>query len=194
MDAVELIRTLGYVGIFGVIFAETGLLVGFFLPGDTLLVAVGVLSARGVLNIWLVLPLIVLAAVTGNMLGYALARRFGRPMLTRASASHARRQRLQRAELLFQRHGAPTVVLARFVPFARTFVPVVAGLGAMRFPRFMLFNVIGALLWVVGMVLAGYFLGDLAARSERYLAPATLALVAIPVIVILLWRKPWRHW
>ena len=193
MDAEALIRTLGYIGIFGVIFAETGLLFGFFLPGDTLLIAGGVLASRGVLNLWLLLPLIVFAAVAGNMAGYGLGQRFGRPVLTRASGTQARSARIMRAEALFHRHGAPTVILARFVPFARTFVPLVAGIGRMHFYRFMLFNIIGALLWVVSMVLAGYFLGDLAPQIVHYFASVTIGLVVVAILLVVLWRKPWRH-
>jgi membrane-associated protein len=193
VDTEGLISTLGYVGIFGVIFAETGLLFGFFLPGDTILIAGGVLAARGVLNLWILLPLIVFAAVIGNMVGYGLGQRFGRPVLRRASGTETRRVRISHAEALFQRHGAPTLVLARFVPFARTFVPLVAGIGRMHFYRFMLFNIIGALLWVVSMVLAGYFLGDLAPKVLHYFASATIAVVAIALLLIVLWRKPWRH-
>jgi membrane-associated protein len=193
VDAESLIRTLGYLGIFGVIFAETGLLFGLFLPGDTLLIAGGVLAARGVLNIWLLLPLIIFAAVAGNMAGYGLGQRFGRPMLARASGKQTRRARIRGAEALFQRHGAPTVILARFVPFARTFVPLVAGVGRMRFYRFMLFNIIGAVLWVTTMVLAGYFLGDLAPRIEHVFAPTIIGAVVVVVLLVVIWRKPWRH-
>ncbi len=155
---------LGPVGlllVMAVVFIETGLLVGFFLPGDSLLFTAGVLCASGGLGVpfWLVALGVFLAASAGDQVGYLIGRRLGPRVFTRPDSRLFSQRRADLARQFFARHGPRAVVLARFIPIVRTFTPVVAGVGAMPYPRFLAYNVIGALGWGVGVLSAGYFLG-----------------------------------
>jgi len=188
-DLESLIQTVGYVGLFAIIFAETGLLVGFFLPGDSLLFTAGFLASQDYLNIWLLIPVCFVAAVTGDAVGYAFGNRVGRGLFRRPESRIFKPGHLLRAEAFFERHGGKAVVLARFLPIVRTFVPIVAGVGAMRYPRFALFNVTGAVLWAIGLPLAGYFLGSAVPSVDRYLLP----IVAL-IIVVSVAPTAWHVW
>lgn len=183
-DVVGLVRTAGYIGVFAIIFAETGLLVGFFLPGDSLLFTAGFLASQGILEIWVLVPLCFIAAVAGDTVGYAIGLRFGRNLFNRPESLLFKRENLLRAESFFHRHGGKTVVLARFVPFIRTFAPVVAGVGAMRYRAFALYNLAGGLLWAACMTLSGYFLGSRIPQRQfdRLLIPIVLALALLSVL------------
>ena len=155
----EIIRWGGYIGLFLIIFSETGLLVGFFLPGDSLLVTAGLFAARGELDIVLLNVILLAAAVTGNATGYYIGSKAGHALYNRAQSRLFRRDHLIKTREFYEKYGAITIVLAQFMPFARTFAPVVAGIAEMPYRRFALFNVIGAIAWVPGMTLTGYFLG-----------------------------------
>ena len=155
----EIIRWGGYIGLFLIIFSETGLLVGFFLPGDSLLVTAGLFAARGELDIVLLNVVLLAAAVTGNATGYYIGSKAGHALYNRAQSRLFRRDHLIKTREFYEKYGAITIVLAQFMPFARTFAPVVAGIAEMPYRRFALFNVIGATAWVPGMTLTGYFLG-----------------------------------
>ncbi len=191
IDLVTLVRTAGYVGLFAIIFAETGLLIGFFLPGDSLLFTAGLLASQGALDIRALVPLCFVAAVAGDAVGYAFGRRVGRRLYARRESRLFRRQDLLRAEAFFARHGGKAVVLARFIPIVRTFTPIVAGMGAMPYRHFALFNILGGLLWAVGVTLGGYFLGNAIPGADRYLLPIAVAIVAVSVLpgVLHLWRE-----
>lgn len=174
----------------GIVFAETGLLLGFFLPGDSLLFTLGVLAAGGVLHLplWVVGVGLLLAAVAGDQVGYLLGRRLGPRVLERRdsrwfSAAHA-----ERAQAFFARHGSRAVVLARFLPVVRTFTPVVAGVAAMPRRRFTAYNVVGALVWTVGLLATGFFLGGvpLVAAHVELVAIAMVALSLVPAGIGLL--------
>jgi len=155
----EIIRWGGYAGLFLIIFSETGLLVGFFLPGDSLLVTAGLFAARGELDIVLLNVLLLTAAVTGNATGFYIGSKAGHALYNRPQSRLFRRDHLIKTREFYEKYGAITIVLAQFMPFARTFAPVVAGIAEMPYRRFALFNVIGAVAWVPGMTLTGYFLG-----------------------------------
>jgi membrane-associated protein len=190
VDTTSLILTVGYLGIAAIIFAESGLLFGFLLPGDTLLLTAGLLASQGELQIGLLVLHCFVAAVTGDAVGYVIGRRFGRRLFEREDSLLFRRRRLIQAEQFFERHGGTAVVLARFVPVVRTLTPVVAGMGAMSYPRFAAFNAVGALTWTVGVTLAGYFLGSTVPGIDRYLLPTLLLLAVVTVLVgaVHLWR------
>ena len=190
-DLKNLITTVGYVGLFAIIFAETGLLIGFFLPGDSLLFTAGFLASQGYLEIWLLVPLCFVAAVVGDAVGYAFGNRVGRALFLRRESRWFRPEHLHRAEVFFERHGGKAVVLARFLPVVRTFVPIVAGVGAMRYPRFAAFNVVGGVLWAIGLPCAGYFLGSAIPSVDRYLIPIILAIVAVSIAptAVHVWRE-----
>jgi membrane-associated protein len=155
----ELIRLVGLAGIVFIIFAETGLMVGFFLPGDSLLVTAGLFAARGDLPIGWMIPCLMAAAVCGNATGYFIGHRAGVALYSRPNSLLFRREHLIRTHEFYERHGGKTIILAQFVPIVRTFAPVVAGAARMTYRRFASFNVIGAILWINSMTLTGYFLG-----------------------------------
>ena len=158
-DLEGLIRWGGYVVLTVIIFAETGLLVGFFLPGDSLLVTAGLLSAHGLLDVYMLGAILSVAAVTGDSLGYAIGKAAGPKIFTREQSIFFNRKHLQRAHAFYEKHGGKTIVLARFMPIIRTFAPVVAGVAEMHYRTFVLYNVIGGLAWVWGMLFTGFFLG-----------------------------------
>ena len=163
-----LIRWGGYTVLVAVVFAETGLLAGFFLPGDSLLVTAGLVAAMdGVLNIWALILVLSLAAILGDSTGYAIGYHLGPRLFSREDSRFFRRDHLVRTQRFYEQYGAKTIVLARFVPIVRTFAPTVAGVGKMRYPRFLVFNIAGGLGWVASMTLAGYWLGRLVPNIER---------------------------
>ncbi len=186
IDPLELIRTFGYIGMFGIIFAETGLLVGFFLPGDTLLFTAGFLASQGKLNIWILFPICLFAAIVGNSVGYAIGLKAGSALFRRKNSTFFDPEHLHRASAFFDRHGGKAVVLARFVPVARTFVPVVAGAGRMQYSRFTLYNVAGAIPWTIGVTILGFFLGHMIPNIDRYLLPIVLCAVLVSAAPTLL--------
>lgn len=190
-DLEQLIRAVGYIGLFIIVFAETGLLVGFFLPGDSLLFTAGFLASQGYLDIWILVPVLFVAAVSGDAVGYAFGNRVGRGLFKRPESRFFKPKYLLQAEAFFQRHGGKAVVLARFVPLARTFVPIVAGIGAMRYRRFVVFNVVGAILWAIGLPLAGYFLGTMIPNVDTYLLPIIIVIILVSIApsAIHIWRE-----
>lgn len=191
VDLEHFIRTVGYIGMLIIIFAETGLLIGFFLPGDSLLFTAGFIAAQGYLDILPLLGVSFVGAVAGDATGYAIGRTYGRRLFNRPDSRWFKREYLERAEGFFENHGGKAVILARFIPIVRTFVPMVTGMGAMHYPRFACFNVIGALLWAVGITLAGYFLGNVIPDIDAYLLPIIFFIVAISLLppAIHLWRE-----
>jgi membrane-associated protein len=189
IDLPTLIRAAGYLGIAAIIFAETGLLVGFFLPGDSLLFTAGFLASQGMLQIGPLAAICFTAAVAGDSAGYAIGYRVGRCLYDRPDSRLFRREYLRRAEAFFARHGGTAVVLARFIPVVRTFSPVVVGAGAMPYREFVGYNVLGGLLWAVGVALAGYCLGSAIPGVDRYLLPIIAVIVVLSVLPAL-----WHWW
>jgi len=193
-DVVSLVKTFGYFGIFGIVFAESGLMVGFFFPGDSLLFTAGVLASANFLNIWILTPLIFLAAVLGDNIGYFLGREAGEKLFERESSFFFRRSHAVKAKEFFSEHGSSAVVLARFVPVMRTFVPVIAGIGRMEYKKFFFFDLIGGLLWGVGLTLIGFFLGNIIPDVDRYLLPIVGVIVTVSLLpVIKVWYSAWKQ-
>jgi membrane-associated protein len=155
----DLIRWGGYLVLVAIVFAETGLLIGAFLPGDSLLITAGLVAAAGGLDIWWLNALLILAAIVGDTVGYAIGYRTGPRLFRREDSRWFSRRHLVRTHQFYERHGGKTIVIARFVPIIRTFAPVVAGVGQMRYRRFLAYNVLGGIGWVVSMTWAGYGLG-----------------------------------
>lgn len=184
-----LIITVGYIGLFFIVFAESGLLIGFFLPGDSLLFTAGFLASQEILNIAVLLPLNFLAAVLGDSAGYAFGRGVGPRIFKRDNSLLFNKEHLERARRFYERHGGKAIVLARFMPVVRTFAPILAGVGRMRYSAFLFYNIIGALVWAVGITSLGYFLGNVLPNAERYFLPLVLAIILLsflpPVIHIL---------
>jgi membrane-associated protein len=161
-DVETLVRVGGLTAMTVIVFAETGLMVGFFLPGDSLLVTAGVFAAAGKLNIWTLNILLAAAAIVGDTVGYWVGRQAGPALFKRPKSRFFHPEHLRRAHDFYEKHGGKTIILARFMPIVRTFAPVVAGMGRMNYRRFVSFNVFGGLLWVLSMTLIGYFLGHFA--------------------------------
>lgn len=181
-DLNHFIETIGYIGIFLIIFAETGLLIGFFLPGDSLLFTAGFLASQDILNIWILVPVCVIAAILGDATGYQIGKRYGRGLFQKPESRLFKPKNLLLAEEFFQKHGGRAIVLARFIPFARTFVPVIAGISYMPYRHFGSYNVIGAVLWGAGVTLLGYFLGHAIPSVDTYLLPVIALILFISIL------------
>ena len=174
----------GYVGLTAIIFSETGLLVGFFLPGDSLLVTAGLLASQSQfgLNMWLLGVLLTVAAIAGNSLGYAIGRYTGPRLFTRDDSLLFKKKHLYRAQAFYERHGGKTLIIARFMPIVRTFVPVVAGLGAMKFRSYTAYNVLGGVLWIWSMLFIGYFLGRMVPGIENHITKVILVVIFVSLL------------
>lgn len=184
LDPTHLISTFGPLGIVLVVFAESGLLIGFFLPGDSLLFTTGLLVAHGQYlsqPLWLVCLLVVTAAVAGDQVGYLFGRRVGPTLFNRPESRLFKRENVSKAGAFFERHGPKAIVLARFVPIVRTFTPIVAGAGRMNYRVFALYNLIGGLLWGGGVTVLGYYLGRIAFVREHI----ELILVGVVLVSVL---------
>ncbi len=184
IDPQQLIRSFGTIGLFLIIFAESGLLIGFFLPGDSLLFTAGLFAARGDLNIVVVLIGCFLAAVIGDQVGYAFGRKVGPSIFSRPNSRLFKQSHIQRADEFFEEHGAKTIVLARFVPVVRTFAPILAGVGSMKYRTFLVYNLIGGFLWAIGVTSLGYLLGDQigADNIDKYLLPIIFVIIVISIL------------
>jgi membrane-associated protein len=181
----EVIQNYGawtYLILAAIVFLETGVVATPFLPGDSLLFAAGTFAALGSLDLALLLVLLTAAAILGDTLNYWIGRKVG-PRVFHENVRYLKREHLERTRRFYERHGGKTIVLARFVPIVRTFAPFVAGIGAMSYPRFLAYNVLGGVLWVVGFVLAGYFFGNLPVVKENF-SLAILAIVLLSVTPI----------
>lgn len=189
-DIAEIIRWGGYGVLFAIVFAETGLLVGFFLPGDSLLVTAGLLAAvEGMFNIGLLNLLLCLAAILGDSTGYLIGRQIGPKIFTKENSIFFHKDHLLRAQKFYEKYGSKTIVLARFVPIVRTFAPTVAGVGKMDYRKFVFYNIVGGIGWVLSMTLTGYFLGRSIPDVEKKLHWIILIVIFISLIPIM---KEWR--
>ncbi len=188
MDLVNpdhLITTFGTIGIILVVFAESGLMFGFFLPGDSLLITAGVFAAKGDLNLPVILVGVFLAAVLGDQVGYAFGHKVGPALFGRPDSRLFKKKHLEKAQAYFDDKGPRTIVLARFVPIVRTFAPIVAGMSDMPYRTFATYNVLGGLLWGVGVTLIGYALGE-AVDIDKYLLPIIACLIAASFVPVVL--------
>jgi membrane-associated protein len=184
----KLIEAFGTIGLFAVIFAESGLFFGFFLPGDSLLFTAGVLCAKADSPLWplpVVLVGVALAAILGDQVGYVFGRRVGPAIFRRPDSRLFKQAHIEKAQTYFEEHGPKTILLARFVPIVRTFAPIVAGVGRMEYRTFVTYNVVGGLLWGVGITTLGYLLGE-AVDIDKYLLPVIAVIVLVSVIPVLL--------
>ncbi len=181
-NLITLITAAGYVGITLVVFAESGLLIGFFLPGDSLLFTAGLLASKGHLSILLLLPLCFIAAVVGDSTGYAFGKKLGPKIFTRDESLFFKRAYVEKTRAFFAKYGDKAVVLARFMPVVRTFVPVFAGVGEMSYVRFLAYNVIGGALWVSSMLGLGYILGETIPDIDRYVFPIIIVIILASIL------------
>lgn len=177
-----IVESVGYVGLFLIIFAESGLLIGFFLPGDSLLFTAGLLASQGLLNIYILIIGCFLAAVIGDSVGYAFGYKFGPRIFSRPQSFFFNPRHADRARIFFEEHGGKTIILARFIPIIRTFAPVLAGVGHMSYRLFIFYNLTGGFIWAVGVTFLGYFLGSIIPNIDAYLLPIILVIVFTSVL------------
>ncbi len=180
-DLPELIRAIGYLGLFGIIFAETGLLIGFFLPGDSLLFTAGILAAEGYLDISILLIVLAGAAIIGDSIGYTIGRQLGPKIFSKDESLLFNKKHITRAQDFFHKHGPKTIILARFVPIIRTFAPTIAGVGKMNYAKFLAYNIAGGLLWVFTLTVLGYYLGLKIDNIDKYILPIVGVIILISI-------------
>lgn len=182
LDLVEIVKSFGYLGLFAIIFAESGLFFGAFLPGDSLLFTAGFLASQEVLNIYFLMPLLFAAAVLGDSVGFTFGQRFGKKLFSKEDSIFFHKKHLIRAKDFYDKHGGKTVTIGRFLPIIRTFAPIVAGMADMPYRKFLLYNFLGAFIWAVCIPLAGYFLGSLVPNVDKYLLPIVGLIIIVSVM------------
>lgn len=183
-NLVEGIIAFGYIAIFITVFAESGFLFGFFLPGESLLFTVGILASQGFFNIWIMIGLTIVAAISGDSLGYWTGKYFGPRLFNRPDSWLFKKDFVTKTERFYQKYGAKTIILARFVPIVRTFAPVLAGVGKMEYKVFVRNNVVGGILWAGGVLLLSYYIGSWIPGIEKYLSYIIVAIIFTSVIPI----------
>ena len=186
LDPLAIIKTGSYIGLTFLVFAESGLLVGIFLPGDSLLFAAGLLAASGFFNVGALIMLVVVAAIVGDSVGYWFGSEVGEMLFKRQDSRFFKQEYLKRTERFYEKYGGRAIVLARFVPIVRTLAPILAGISSMPYRTFLSYNIIGGLVWGVGMISLGYFLGSVIPNSEKYVLPLSLVIILISFLPILL--------
>lgn len=180
-NLVSILETLGYAGLFFIVLAESGLFIGFFLPGDSLLFTAGFLASQNILNIYTIVLLAVPAAIIGDNIGYAFGSKAGPKIFKKENGLLFNKNNILRSQKFFERHGNKTIILARFMPIVRTFAPILAGVGKMRYQNFIAYNIIGAVIWAAGIPAAGYYLGKTIPNIDKYILPVIAVIVLISV-------------
>lgn len=181
-DLVELIKTAGYFGVWAIVFLESGLLVGFFFPGDSLLFTAGFLASQGYLDITILIIGCFIAAVTGDSIGYFIGDKMGPKLFTKENSFLFNKKYLLKAQKFYEKHGGKTIVLARFVPVIRAFAPVVAGAGKMDYKKFVTYNLVGGALWAIGVTFAGFYLGSMIPDVDKYLLPIVGLIIVASIL------------
>jgi len=194
-DLMLLVQTFGYPGIFLAIFAESGLFFGFFLPGASLLFTAGLLASQGFFNPFILIPGVTIAAILGDSAGFWFGRKVGYRLFLRPDSRFFKHEHLQRAEVFYEKYGSRMILFARFVPVVRTFAPIIAGVANMRYRIFLIYNVLGALLWASGVTSFAYFLGRKIPGVEKYLSLIIIAIIIVSSIPLALeaWRAHKNH-
>ncbi len=187
-DILTLVQIIGYPGIFAIIFMESGVLIGVFFPGASLLFATGVLAATGIFNIWILVPGLIIAAVAGDSIGYWFGAKVGPALFKRPDSRFFKQEYLTQTRIFFEKYGPRTIVVARFVPIVRTFAPILAGVGQMSYRTLLFYNILGAFLWAGGVTLLGYTLGKSVPDAEKYVLPVVLVIIGLTFIPVFM------HW
>ena len=203
LDPIFLIKTFGTIGIFAMVFAESGLFFGFFLPGDSLLFSAGLLAASGYLNIWYLVVGCAIFAILGDAVGYWFGRKVGYKIFFLAEGESASggklnsfffsKKNIDKTKLFFERHGKKAILFARFVPIVRTFTPILAGVGKMDYKSFSFYNASGGILWSVSIILLGYFLGGLFPSLQEYMLLLAVIIIVISFLPMLSFLKKNRQ-
>jgi membrane-associated protein len=178
-NLIDTIKSLGYIGASLMIFTESGLFFGFFFPGDSLLFTAGLLASQGFFNIYVLTTLLVTAAILGDIVGYWFGKKLGSTLLVREDTFFLRKAHIKKAQLFYEKYGPKAVVLGRFMPVVRTFVPILAGVAKMEYSTFMKYNFVGGFIWIIGLTVAGYVLGRSVEDIDTYLLPIILFIIFI---------------
>jgi membrane-associated protein len=186
LDPMAMLQTGSYAGLAFLIFAESGLFIGIFLPGDSLLFAAGLVAASGFFILGPLMIVVVLAAIAGDSVGYWFGSEVGDHLFKRADSRFFKQEYVKRTEKFYQKYGGRAVVLARFVPIVRTIAPILAGVSSMKYRVFLAYNMLGGILWGAGMLSIGYFLGSIIPNSEKYVLPLSLIIVVLSFLPIIL--------
>ncbi|HUD21032.1 MAG TPA: VTT domain-containing protein [Candidatus Saccharimonadales bacterium] len=192
IDLIGLVKGFGLILVYAMIFIESGLFFGFFFPGDSLLFTAGLLASQHVFSVWGLVIGSTIAAIIGVNVGYHFGKVFGPRIFNREESIFFHKKNIQRAEDFYKKYGAFTIILARFTPFVRTFAPIFAGIGHMNYRVFMIYNIIGALLWVFGVSFAGYFLGQIVPNIDKYILPIIALIIVLSIIPALV--KIWSEY
>lgn len=182
LGLMHLVPLIGYPGLFAVAFLESGVFFGFFLPGSSMLFTAGLLATRGYFNVWMLIPLLTIAAALGDSTGYWFGNHVGVRLFLRPNSRFFKHEHLEQAKNFYDKHGVRTIFFARFVPIVRTFVPIVAGVVGMRYRTFFTYNILGALGWAAGVTFLGYYLGEKVPFIQHYLTPIILVIIVASFI------------
>lgn len=191
IDLVPIVQIIGYPGIFTIIFLESGVFFGFFLPGASLLFTAGLLASQGFFNPWILVPGVLIAAIAGDNTGYWFGKKYGIKLFLRPDSRFFKHEHLHRAKVFYDRFGSRTILIARFIPIIRTFAPIIAGIVQMKYRTFVIYNVIGATVWAGGVTSAAYFLGTRIPGIEDYLGYIVLGIITVTCIPVCIdiWRN-----
>ncbi|MFA5934378.1 MAG: VTT domain-containing protein [Candidatus Paceibacterota bacterium] len=184
LDPMTIIKTVGLLGVFFIVFAESGLFFGFFLPGDSLLFTAGFLASQNFLNINFLFWGSFICAILGDSVGYWFGRKVGPKIFNKEDSIFFQKKHIERAQNFYNKHGNKTIFLARFIPIIRTFAPIVAGIGNMNYKNFVTYNIVGAFVWSFSTVFSGYFLGQIIPGVDKYLLPIILVIIVISFLPI----------
>ncbi|MES3031492.1 MAG: VTT domain-containing protein [Patescibacteria group bacterium] len=182
LDPLTIIKAVGLFGVVAIIFAESGLFFGFFLPGDSLLFTAGFLASQNFISIWWLLILCFIAAVAGDTVGYWFGRKTGPMIFNKEDSFFFQKKHIERADAFYKKYGKKTIVIARFIPIVRTFAPIVAGVARMEYNVFLSYNIFGGFIWTFGMLGLGFLLGNAIPDAEKYLTPIILAIIFVSFI------------
>jgi membrane-associated protein len=182
LNPTHILALFGYAGLAAIVFAESGLLVGFFLPGDTLLITAGIFASQGHLDIFVTIVIITVAAIVGDSVGYLFGTKVGPKLFQRKDSRWFSQKNLQEAHTFFEKYGGQSVILARFVPIVRTFIPVIAGTSKMGYQKFFAYNVLGGMLWGASVTMLGYTLGRIVPNIDNYILPVVIAVSVLSFI------------
>jgi len=182
LDPQKIISTFGLIGIISIVFLESGVFFGFFFPGDSLLFTAGFLASQGHLPIITLLIGVFIAAILGDNVGYWFGKKTGPKLFTRDDSFFFKKKYVVQAGIFYEKHGKKTIILARFIPIVRTFAPIIAGVGNMNYKTFLIYNVVGALVWSIGLTLMGYFLGIFVPEAGKYILPIIIVIIVVSIL------------
>ncbi len=195
LDPIYLLTVFGYIGLAFIVFAESGLLIGFFLPGDSLLITAGIIASQGHLNILLILLLVIIAAIAGDSAGYFIGAKVGPKLFRRTDSRWFSQKNVEEARSFFEKYGARSIILARFIPVVRTFIPTIAGVSCVPYKTFLTYNCVGGTLWGAVVTLLGFSLGRVIPNMDHYILPLIIGIVIVSFIpaVVHVWKGKRQH-